>query len=186
MTSLPPYIFILGPKGCGKQTLANAMWSSDHTVNICSFDEIIREATVNIFFPARGMDIDFSDPEFLKQQCPRLPITIEAWMAILKRSLRALSHASIGDLLKLRLESMRGVYSSHIILDAEGPEDIKPFALAYGLNACLLLIPERQDYPIKDIIDLYSATFIPTLVLRGDSSQMIEQLSKYQVASPPA
>jgi GTPase SAR1 family protein len=101
MPHLPPFLFLIGPPKCGKTTLVNLLCERDSSIAHCSFDEPIREATLQIFFPEQlHMGIDLREDDALQTQLPFTAITIAMWMSNLRRTLTGISPTLLGDIAK--------------------------------------------------------------------------------------
>jgi hypothetical protein len=181
---LPPFIFLIGPPKCGKTTLAALLCEKDSSIAHCSFDEPIREATLQIFFPEQlHLGIDLRDDDELNTALPFTNISIGHWMDSLRRTLTGISPTLIGDLAKKRLGYIQGGFQHFIFDDAESPMDIKPFALAYGQDHCKLIFIERAGKPIAGHLNKFGSTFISQLMIRNreeNPQQMLEQLGQLQ------
>lgn len=187
MLPLPPYVFILGPKGSGRQTLAALLWEDKHTRMVASFDEPIREATLAIFYPEQlHTGIDLRDPTVLAANAPSTASPLADFMSGLKQGLRDLSPHLMGDLLKRRLSYGHITYSAYLILDADGPDDVKPFVSAYGADACLLILVERHGFPLATTSAIWRGSFLRTAVVKnpeGDPHAMLQHLRHILTAS---
>jgi hypothetical protein len=177
---LPPFIFLIGPKGCGKTTLATLLCEQDNSIAHCSFDEPIREATLQIFFPEQlHMGLDLREDDAMATALPFTAISIGTWMDNLRRTLTGISPTLIGDLAKKRLGYIQGRFQTFAFDDAESTSDISPFVLAYGSNNCLLIFIERSGHPIAPYLSRFS--FLPKLVVRnpeGKQQEMLEHLGR--------
>lgn len=179
---LPPFIFLIGPKGCGKTTLATLLCEKDSSIAHCSFDEPIREATLQIFYPEQlHMGLDLREDDALATALPFSAISIGTWMDNLRRTLTGISPTLIGDLAKKRLGYIQGGFQHFVFDDAESPMDIKPFALAYGQDHCKLIFIERSGKPIVGHLNKFAMTFITRLMIRNRENkpeEMLEQLGQ--------
>lgn len=180
MIPLPPYVFILGPKGSGRQALANLLWEDNHMRMIASFDEPIREATLAIFYPEQlHTGVDLRNPVVLGANAPFTAAPLADFMSGLKQGLRNLSPHLLGDLLKKRLSFGAVAYATYLILDADGPDDVKPFVSAYGADACCLMMVERHGFPLATTSAVWRGSFLRTAVVKnpeGDPHAMLGHL----------
>ncbi len=174
---LPPLLFLIGPPNCGKTTLANLLCEQSAYRAHCSFDEPIREATLQTFFPDQmHMGIDLREEAVLKQPLPFTSLTIGEWMVALRKLIDSISPTLAGDIAKKRLGYIRGSYETFIFDDCTTPDEVKPFALAYGQNNCLLLLIERKGMPRR-----FDHTFLPKILLtnqEGKPEAMLDRLDK--------
>lgn len=180
MIPLPPYVFILGPKGSGRQALANLLWEDNQMRVISSFDEPIREATLAIFYPEQlHTGVDLRNPVILGANAPYTASPLADFMSGLKQGLRNLSPHLMGDLLKKRLGYGPIHYANYLLLDADGPDDVKPFVSSFGADACLLILVERQGFPLATTSAVWRGSFLRTAVVKnpeGDPHAMLSHL----------
>src|SRR5258707_13477219 len=87
----PPFLFLIRPPNCGKTTLANLLCEQSAYRAHCSFDEPIREATLQPFFPDQmHMGIDLREEALLKQPLPFTILTVGQWMIVLRRLIESI------------------------------------------------------------------------------------------------
>ncbi len=179
---LPPLLFLIGPPDCGKTTLATLLCDQSHFRAMCSFAEPIREATLQIFYPDQlHTGLDLREEGVLKQPLPYTSLTIGEWMNSLRSLVDTISPTLIGDIAKKRLGYIRGGYETFIFDDTTSPDEVKPFALAYGQNNCLLIFIERRGMSIHPLLRRFDHTFLPKLMLsnvEGKPEAMLERLAQ--------
>lgn len=183
MLKLPPFTFLIGPRGCGRTTLAILMAEDDYGTAMCSFDEPVRETVLMVFYPDqlhKGLDLREKDVEEL--QLPFASITIEAFMANFRRMLTGLNPHMLGDLAKKRVASVIGPSFQRVVYDDTfSPDDVKPFAAAFGQNNCLLVFIERAGKPTAPFLRLFDNLMVPKLLVKnveGSPKVMLEHMKQ--------
>src|SRR5258708_12771757 len=110
---LPPLIFLIGPPNCGKTTLANLLCEQSAYRAHCSFDEPIREATLQTFFPDQmQMGIHLREEAVLKQPLPFTNLTIGDRMIALRKLIDSISPTLAADTPKTPLSYIRRRYKT--------------------------------------------------------------------------
>lgn len=155
----------------------------------CSFDEPLREGTLQMFFPDQlHMGIDLRNEGELQTNLPFSAIQIGQFLANLRSMLRGLNPSMLGDLAKKRLGYFQNSFEHFLFDDTEMPDDVKPFANAWGSHNCRLIFIERTGHPIAPYIRRFDHTFLPVLMLRnpeGNPAEMLAQLDRRMPSDRP-
>jgi len=147
MIRLPQFIFLNGPAGSGKSTIARALAAQDANLSVCSFAEPIRMALLSTFHPEQmTQGIDLRDGAVKASLIPSTGITYRQWMVAFSESFMKplLGKQIFGDLAKRFVEDLTMYYDRFCFDDSRFEEEIRPFALAFGGHNILIVRVERE------------------------------------------
>lgn len=183
---LPPYVFLVGPRGCGKTTLAQLICEKNHRVAMAGFEEPIREATLAIFFPEQlHLGIDLRRPEVQQLSLPYTTHPAGRFMKSLRSTLTQMSPTLVGDLAKKRASYIIGMEYDHVIFDdSDGPDDLRPFILAYGPQSVLIILIERLGMPMPPFLRSYDNVLVPKMLITNPEGKPEAMLQRLQELRP--
>jgi len=181
---LPPFNFIIGPSGCGKTTLQNLLCEADTHMAPCGFDEPVRETVMTVFYADQpmGLHVDLREEEVERQTLPCTSLKIGEFMNTFRDLLRSISPTLLGDLAKKRVANVIGPGFQRVVFDDTTlPDDVRPFALAFGSTSCLLIFVERAGFPTAAYLRQFDNLLLPKLIVKnveGDAPKMLEHMAQ--------
>jgi len=152
MLNLPKFLFINGPSGTGKTTLASMICKAVPSAFQESFAEPIRQMIYSVFFPFEdptfclGSSLDLRDGAVKRQPIPfidagRVPYTIREEMIAFSEDYmkRRYGPQIFGKLLFARCEEQSLFYSKFVIDDNGFAPEAEFIVEKEGAENCLLL-----------------------------------------------
>lgn len=197
---LPHLIFLNGPPGAGKSTLARMIMQQDTNTSLESFAEPLRQMVYTVFFPEEGpidYSIDLHDSTvkrenlFLKakldvedRDLADIPnLDFREAMIEFASHLRTLYGPDIlGRLLFKRIVDQTMYYRHFIVRDTYFPEEAKFLVDRVGADSCQVIRVHRAGFEFPhgdDKRDYISLPGVQTLDLHNDGGpdQMLEILA---------
>lgn len=175
----PAFTFIAGPAGAGKTTLATLLSEADRRVAWMSFDEVIRETTLGIFWPENIHDgsVDLRRHADLTRNLPFTSTQAGTFMSQLRGLLKQMNPHLIGDLCKKRAGFVYGPMYDHVIFDdTEDPDNLIPFPLAFGAHNCQIIFVERAGHTLGPTLYTFRNTLLAKRIIKNVEGKPEEML----------
>lgn len=198
MLNLPRFVFINGPAGCGKSTLATLLCEANPAVWREAFAEPIREMLRTVFFPEdspiEGPDrVNFRDGEIKKQALLKLAGIEGQGLSVRQAMIDFSEHYMkprfdediFGKLLYKRCEALAPWYSTFVIDDSGFVPEAQYVISKAGEGACLLIRLRRAGCSfVGDSRSYITLPNVPTIDISNDgaAAEMLAELELHRGA----